>query len=912
MRFLANLDDSISPSVYVIYSSIQASASCVALFNSHIPIGSAYSAVTRAYEPNALTSAICEAENMGAGIEYCISPVADQNNPAYCFQGIDNGWRQIDFSELYDPPPASDLLTRYQSCFPGHSISADFASMMFVKPQLAFPPDVTDIDPVWATWGGSTCTPVNLGVYDPPRVLQKATALAPVATPAADPQAAKAPPSPAATLKSPVVAPTKAATNADPNNGEKANDPGSGSSNAGTATPTTAKSDPVPAIVDPVNPSVVAQNEGSPATGNNNPGSNPDPLAVVVDPVNGSVSEQNENSPTTGNSDSANAGSNSDPSSGDSGIGNTDPSTAPITLLPQQPADTAKENGGTSGGTKITTGDTSDGTNSGANGDTNNDSSKGGNSGDTNGGTSGGTDEESNGGANDGTSGANPAPIASVNSQPITKDTSGNILLPGSTIAPGSTAIFSGHTIANAPSAVIMDGSTYAPSLAVPSASPLVVNNQLLQMTNGELKIGSQNVVPGTSTTINNHVIDYPNPSQVIEDGVTHNIVPVSSSNPLVLSGQTLLRAANGGLLTAGTTIAPDSTAAIGGHVYSLAGTSSVIMDGDTYALPAATNAYQVQATPSSTPPTVPSGPLTLSNGLVLTAQPPTSSNTPQNFVLPNGASLSAGGSAALYSGTTYSALPSNAGILAAGPSGTSTLALLPTTPPPAPQSIYTAAGATFTPQPSGFSIAGTSLAPGGPALTTAGTVISLGTSGAFVLGSSTTVLPPQSVFMAAGAVFTAEASGFQFAGTSFTPGGSAVTTDGTVVSLGMSSILEVGSSTFRLGPQSVFTVDGQTFTAEPSGFAIGGTSVLPGASGVDEGGEMVELGTGGVLRIGSATVTLASASGTGLGGAIVSGLDGGSGGVFEGKGGRRGGWGAGVGVVVGVGVAVAVAAFVL
>ena len=195
---------------------------------------------------------------MGAGIEYCIAPVQDRQNPKNCFQGIDNGWRQINFSELYDPPPASDLLTRYQSCFPSRTISADFASMMFVKPQLAFPPDVTDIDPVWATWGGSTCTPVNLGVYDPPRVLQKASALAPVATLAVDPQHQKIPPSPAATLKSPVAAPTKAATNPDPNTGAKANDPGSIS---GPATPTTAHSDPV-AIADPVDPSVVAQNQG--------------------------------------------------------------------------------------------------------------------------------------------------------------------------------------------------------------------------------------------------------------------------------------------------------------------------------------------------------------------------------------------------------------------------------------------------------------------------------------------------------------------------------------------------------------------------------------------------------------------------------------------------------------------------
>ena len=100
VRCLAKLNDSISPSVYVIYSSIHASASCVALVNSHLPIGSIHTAVTRAYEPSVLSTAICEALNMGAGIEHCISPVNDQNDPKYCFQGIDNGWRQINYPEL--------------------------------------------------------------------------------------------------------------------------------------------------------------------------------------------------------------------------------------------------------------------------------------------------------------------------------------------------------------------------------------------------------------------------------------------------------------------------------------------------------------------------------------------------------------------------------------------------------------------------------------------------------------------------------------------------------------------------------------------------------------------------------------------------------------------------------------------
>lgn len=151
-------------------------------------------------------------------------------------------------------------------------------------------------------------------------------------------------------------------------------------------------------------------------------------------------------------------------------------------------------------------------------------------------------------------------------------------------------------------SPVPMDGSIYAPSPTGSFASSLV-NNRLLKWTNGGLEIGSQTLAPGTSTTMDNHVTDYANPSQVIEDGVTHNLAPESSTNPLVLSGQTLLRATNDGLITAGTTIAPGSTAAIGGHVYSLAGSSSVVMDGSTYALPAAMNAYQNQAATSSPPP---------------------------------------------------------------------------------------------------------------------------------------------------------------------------------------------------------------------------------------------------------------------------------------------------------------------
>ena len=142
--------------------------------------------------------------------------------------------------------------------------------------------------------------------------------------------------------------------------------------------------------------------------------------------------------------------------------------------------------------------------------------------------------------------------------------------------------------------------------------------------------------------------------------------------------------------------------------------------------------------------------------------------------------------------------------------------------------------------------------------------------------------LPSQTVFTVGGQTFTAESTGFAIAGTSIFPG-HAVTISGTIVSLGPSGALVVGSETMSLPTQSVFTVDGQTFTAEPTGFVLEGATVAPGGPGVTVSGVDISLGTNSVLHIGSQTlVTLGAApmrssgasgnsTGAGIGGAIVS-----------------------------------------
>lgn len=158
------------------YSNIAASASCAVLEPSNTAIGGVYDKVTRAYAPDTLSTAQCAGESDGGEIQ--VHKYILPNGTVQVFQDPFRGWRKINYTEWYDPPTDTDLVPRYQSCFPGRTIAPDFASYMFAKPQLSFPQDVTDIDSVWKDYGVlHTCYPLGLGVWDPPRALGKATAL---------------------------------------------------------------------------------------------------------------------------------------------------------------------------------------------------------------------------------------------------------------------------------------------------------------------------------------------------------------------------------------------------------------------------------------------------------------------------------------------------------------------------------------------------------------------------------------------------------------------------------------------------------------------------------------------------------------------------------------------------------------
>ena len=991
----------ISPSVYVVYTGISARASCVALLNSQTQVGPEYT-VTRAYAPDALSTARCVAPGSeGMGIAYYFN---GPGPPGY-FQGIFNGWEAINYAELANPPPASVLLSRYQSCF-NNPIGSLFASQMFVTPQLSFPSDVTNIDPEWQTWGDGTCTPIGLGVIDPPRTLGSATALGPgVVTAAQDPgmtaAGAAAPgitaspyyarPSPLHNVPSFLlhgpalvnpslsIAPSPGPVNpaavapgtdpmpaADPNNEPPAEmsllsqalNPSPKPQEAGAsvlqgavpplsqgpATPlpqgvaapqpqaappnnpiTLAPVQPAPTLQAPANvPTTPAPIVPAPQplpTINNQPilqSTNSDLIiggsttlapgsqttleghaisnggsSVVVDgqtqvlqtpaapssqpapavvpagqpapSVGGRPILQDGNSNLiVGGSTTLAPGSQTvvagqTVSNGASHVvvdGNTqalqppaEPSQvpAPAVVAPSQPPPNV-------GGQPILQNANSELIVAGITVPPNSQTVVAGHN------VSNGPNKVVIDGN---TQVLQPKPtiaplpaLPPVDGQPIVQNLNSDLVVGGSTIPSGSQAVVAGHTISNGGSSVVVDGNTHAPP-APTAAAPI---GQIVQVSNGNLQVGGQTIAPGSQATVSGHVANFANPTQVVVDGTTNAIAPISSQAPLIVGGQTAYQAPGGGLVVGTSTIAPGSQATISGQVFSLDGSSSVAVDGSTNSLPPTQNAYIIQAVQST-----PTGPITLSNDLVVT--PAASAATPGAYPalnLPNGAVISAGGPTAVLSGTTYSVLPSNQGLLV---NGASTLALPPL--PSAPQSIFSVAGQTFTAVPTGFSIAGTTVSPGGQAVIISGTAISLNSFSQLQIGSSTVGLAqsPETVgpevFTVAGQTFTAAPTGLPIAGSTLTPGGNPMYISGTLVSLDASSRLQIGSSTINLKPdagsatQSVFAVAGQTFTAQPTGFAIAGTTLTPGGSAVTISGTPVSLALGGTLAIGNSTIAL-------------------------------------------------------
>ena len=192
-----------------------------------------------------------------------------------------------------------------------------------------------------------------------------------------------------------------------------------------------------------------------------------------------------------------------------------------------------------------------------------------------------------------------------------------------------------------------------------------------------------------------------------------------------------------------------------------------------------------------------------------------------------------------------------------------------PPDPTAADPATLTVGGQVITANPSNIIVAGSTLTPGGNGITVSGQSLSLDNDGNLIVNGDSIPIPyaplhnSPPVFTVGGQSFTALSNGFAVAGSSVVPGGPPVVVSGTPIVLGYSGILTVGSSSTVLHnvpavpTAKIITVGGQPFTADPIGFAVGGTTLVPGGSAATISGTVISLGPSGALFVGSSSTNL-------------------------------------------------------
>ena len=371
------------------------------------------------------------------------------------------------------------------------------------------------------------------------------------------------------------------------------------------------------------------------------------------------------------------------------------------------------------------------------------------------------------------------------------------------------------YTLAIAPSAsaVVINGVTSnlspqqnAPVIATDSQSVTVAAVS-------PVAIAGQTIIPGApAVTIQGTPVSYGTAADNIVVGSSTIPIPPNGASPVVNVGSDTF------------TARPASPHYIVGSQTILPGGSAISMGGTPVNVPSGGSSIIVG---ESTIPLLPFPEIAGSNG-----------GAPPPLVI--GSQTFSANSASLYVIGGQTITPGAPAVIITAPAGISPT---PTADSGAIQQPVTVGGQVFTPNPTAFEIGGTTISAGGAGVTVQGTVVSLQPSrGGLIVGSSTIPLgsvADQTPVTIGSQVFTPNPTGFSVAGESVSAGGPGITVQGSFLSLEpLGSGLVIGSRTISLakttGLQS--TVASSSASANASASASASTSRLTSASRSDTG----------------------------------------------------------------------------
>lgn len=194
----------------------------------------------------------------------------------------------------------------------------------------------------------------------------------------------------------------------------------------------------------------------------------------------------------------------------------------------------------------------------------------------------------------DGTAYALPTSIETepliVNGQTIAKDSNGGVVIGAATYSPGTKTSIPGISLSVGANNVVINGATYTlpgypdPSPASASSQIVMGGQWIRRAADGGLWVGSSSIAAGGQATISGHAISVASSSIVVDKIAFPLVAAPLPTDSLLVGGESVGRAADGGVWIGSSSIAAGSQAIVSGHVI-FVDASSVIVDGTAFPL---------------------------------------------------------------------------------------------------------------------------------------------------------------------------------------------------------------------------------------------------------------------------------------------------------------------------------------
>jgi len=507
--------------------------------------------------------------------------------------------------------------------------------------------------------------------------------------------------------------------------------------------------------------------------------------------------------------------------------------------------------------------------------------------------------------------GSNHGPLTAVNPIVIGGTTYVSPVTAGpnalNTPTPQSLSTIPGHVVAVGGSNVLLDGTAHAfiPASTEPVPALSVNSHAIQQAPGGGLFIGDQTLKPGSQTTISGQVVSAGGNGNIVLDGTTHAVPPLSEATPtsFLVGTAPVQMASDGRILIGDQILKPGIQTTIAGQVVSAGGNGNIVLDGTTHAFPSPPKATPTPFLIGKQPVqmasdgailvgdhTIAAGSETTVSGHIVSAGAsgglvvdgtthafqPTLAATPTPFLIGSQTIAQASNGALVVAGQTLSqgAVTTMSGhVISVGPSNIlldGTTYLLPS-PPPTP-TPFLIDFQTIAQASNGALILGSQTLSPGAQTTVSGHVLSIGTNALILDGTTHTLpspsTPPTPIPLLVGSQSIQIApNGALLLGSQTLSAGTQTTISGHVLSIGTNALILDGlthalpsrtalpdagalsSATLPLlasAQAQVFTIGGQVVTAAVSAFGAAETLSVGGqAVVVETAAIVVETGTG-------------------------------------------------------------------